>query len=469
MKLLVAEGGRAFISFLFIVLFARYTTAADLGTYFLFEAAVALLVLPTDPGISKALKKRLSEGASLDRQLPSACLMVLAAVAVALVGLFAARAPLRGYLGAPIVDWVAIGLVARVATRVVLAGIEGQLRVGEVPVLMFAGTLLWTIGGTGLLFLEWGVTGVIVARVAGDGLIVAWGAVKLLPAATEVRSFRVSLEAIRSLFDFAKYVSVTSIGGITYGWMDVAILGLFVAQSSIGAYEIAWRVTMLPFLVGATVSRTLFPQISSWDANDARSRIESILPNAIIPTAAVTIPALVGTVLVGEEILRYLFTPEYTIAAVALVVLMAEKILQSVHILLGRALQAINRPGAAARATVIAVVINIALNVALIPVVGLTGAALATAVSFAFNTLLHAMYIRQSLTLSMPWRSIAWITVAAVAMGVAVYGWLRITPITGVVGLFATIGGAIACYLAVLLLDGSMRRMVRQQYRAILP
>lgn len=466
-KLLGAEAGRAVISFLFIVLFARYLTAADLGTYFLFEASVALLVLPTDPGISKALKKRLSEGKPMEVVVPSACAMALVALAIALVGLGIAREPLREYLGASIVGWVAVGLIARVGTRIVLAGIEGQLRVGEVPVVMFAGTVLWTAGGAVLLFLDWGITGVIVARVAGDVLIVAWGLAKLLPAATVVGSFRVSLSTVRSLFAFAKYVSVTSIGGITYGWMDVAILGLFVAQSAIGAYEIAWRVTMLPFMVGATVSRTLFPQISSWDAADARERIESILPNALIPTAAVTIPAFVGTLFVGEPILRYLFGTEYTVAAVAMIVLMAEKILQSVHILFGRSLQAIDRAGAAAKATVVAVVVNVALNLALIPAIGLTGAAVATAVSFGVNTLLHARYLGQSLTIHVPWRSIGWIAVSAVVMGGALEWGLGHRPVVGTVSLFATIAGAIACYLAVLLVNPAMRRMVREQYRAI--
>lgn len=466
-KLIVAQGSRALLTFLFIVVFARMLDSADLGIYFLFEAAVALLVTSADLGISEALKKRLSEGTSVENGLPTAIVMVLLPVGFLLIILLVIRPPLQEYLGAPIVGWVALGLFTRVMSKLILAAIEGQLRVGEISGLLFGQTLLWTLGGGILLALGGGVTSVIVARIAGDGLIITWGMLKLLSSSMSAKTLQVSLPTVRSFFEYAKYAWVSSIGGVTYGWMDVAILGLFVTQSAIGAYEVAWRVTMLPMLVGSTISRTLFPQISSWDSKNAKERIEAIIPNAIVPTTAATIPALVGVFIFNEEILRYLFGQEYTIAAAALIILMAEKILQAVHSLLGRSLQAIDRPDAAARATVYAVAVNLVLNFALIPVFHLVGAAIATVASFAVNTLLHAWYLKSDIAISMPWKSIGWITVSALVMGAALSLGVQFRPVDGILSLLVGVLSAIFLYSGVLLLNPSLRRMALDQYKMV--
>ena len=56
--------------------------------------------------------------------------------------------------------------------------------------------------------------------------------------------------------------------------MDVAIIGLFLTHTHVGTYEIAWCVTTVSILFSEAIAGTIFPQLSEWDADSAKERVE---------------------------------------------------------------------------------------------------------------------------------------------------------------------------------------------------
>jgi O-antigen/teichoic acid export membrane protein len=251
--------------------------------------------------------------------------------------------------------------------------------------------------------------------------------------------------------------------------MDVAIIGLFLTQAHVGAYEAAWRVTALTMLFSRAIASTLFPQVSQWDADDVKERIESVISESIVPSMLFVIPAFFGNLVLSHKILGLAFGSEFTIASVVLIILSGEKVLQSVHIILGRALQGIDRPDLAAWATVVSIVLNFVLNIALVVTFGIIGAAVATALSFAVNTVLHFYFISQFLTIKIPYAEIGWCALSSSIMALLLVGIQTAISVNTLPQLLVLIIFGAIIYGGLVLIFQPLRVTIVSNMRAVLP
>jgi O-antigen/teichoic acid export membrane protein len=244
--------------------------------------------------------------------------------------------------------------------------------------------------------------------------------------------------------------------------MDILIIGLFLTTADVGAYEVAWRVTAVVILGSTAIAHTIFPQVSRWDADEAVDRIERLVPRAITPSLLVAVPSFFGTILFSREILTFVFDAEYAAAWLVLTLLMGEKIFQSIHVVTGRSLKAIDHPELAARAAVAAITTNLVLNLVLVWQYGLVGAAVATVVSFGLNTVLCIRYLSRFLTVRLPWTDLRWISVASVVMAVVLAGIESVFAVDTLLRLVCVILVGAVVYGCVLLVSPSLReRAVR--------
>ncbi|KAA9407017.1 flippase [Haloarcula sp. CBA1131] len=457
-QIIIAKVVGSLSGFLAIVVFSRELGASPLGTYYPFLALLGMLAIPADFGIRGATEKRISEGNDVHRYLATAILLKLPPLLVIACFLLLIRGYLVQYLGTDLVLPLIVALFIRESGNFSIAVLRGELRAGETAILQIFRPLGWLIVGYFLFMRGHGVHGLVYGYIAGSVamMIVGWWKVSIRPS-------KPSVEHARSLLDYGQYGIISSVGGYFYSWMDVAILSVFVGAGiagtrvGIGAYENAWRISLFAMMVSQAIATTIFPQISRWDAEEATGRIENIIPTAILPALLIVIPAFVGTAILAKDILRILFTPEFVVAWLVLIVLMAEKILQAIHVVLGRSLQAINRPDLAAYATVVAVIINLVLNVILIWQFGIVGAAIATTVSFAANTLLHAYYLNQFINIQFPFIEAAWSTGAASVMGIAVYILHSVMQIQTIIDLFGVVLFGVLVYILVILVSPTIR------------
>ena len=411
LKIFGSKVASAIVSFAGITFFARELAASQLGSFFLFQALLGVLAIPADFGIRGAVEKRISEGKDADAVFTTAILLKLLPLALFVSGIVLLQGVINEYVGASVALFLALALVLQEFSQLGVFVLRGELRVGETALLQFARQAVWVGVGAAFVLSDGGVRGLIVGLLAGFGVILLWGAYK-----ASVGIAAPTVTHARSLVDYSKYNFISSIGGYFYSWMDVAIIGLFLTQADVGAYEVAWRITAVVMLFSQSIATTIFPQVSEWDAADATDRIERLIPRILTPALFFVIPAFFGAVLFSKEILTLLFGTEYAGAWLVLIILMSEKLLQAPHIILGRSLQGVDQPDLAARAGVVAVALNLLLNLVLVWSFGIAGAAIATAISFAVNTLLHAKYLSRFIAIQIPYREIGWCVVASLGM-----------------------------------------------------
>jgi len=415
-RIFAANAASSLIVFLGIAFFARELGSYQMGIFFLFQALLGVIAIPADFGINGGVTKRISEGESRGSVVSTAIILKILLLLPFIIGIVLVREPINNYLGANLALYLALGLILQECANLTIHVLKGELRVGEIAGPTFSRKTVYVGVGSIFVVTGSGVRGIIYGLFTGLVVMLVWGAWKI-----SISLGSPSLGHAKSLFDYSKYAFVSSVGGYFYSWMDVAIIGFFLAQSDVGVYEIAWRVTAVVMLFSNSIATTIFPQVSQWNADDAMGRIEAMLSDAIAPALFVAIPAFVGVILFSQEILEFVFGAEYTTGWLVLIILMGEKIIQSVHIILGRSLQGIDRPDLAAKATIISMMLNFVLNVVLVLNYGIVGAAVATGISFVANSVLHAYYLSGFVSIRVPYARIGGSAAASVGMAIVLY------------------------------------------------
>ncbi|WP_396611641.1 polysaccharide biosynthesis C-terminal domain-containing protein [Haloferax sp. S1W] len=433
-KLFSQKVATSILNFLALAFFARQLGASEMGTYFLFHALIRGLHVPADAGISEAVQKRLSESNDQGEFLAVGLVLKIVVLLFILPILLLFQTQINAYLGADLSLYLILGVILHETAEVLEKVLAGELRVGETAMPQIIRQLSWVASGVVFVVFDFGVEGIVIAFLVGLGMMVL-----LLANKVSISIDIPDIDHFKSILDYARYSSIGMAGSYFYNWMDVLILGLFVSQSLVGAYEIAWRVATVVILFSHSVSTTMFPQVSFWNENKSKNKIETLISDSLFVSLVLVIPALVGTIILSEDILSVVFGNEYAVAWLVLIILMAEKVPNAIHSITGQVLNAINQPKLAAKSTVLTLFLNIFLNILLIPTIGIVGAALATLISFSVNTFLHTLYLNRFVRIQPPLEGLFLATAGSLFMGIIVLFSKRVLGISSIIDLIVLV------------------------------
>lgn len=160
--------------------------------------------------------------------------------------------------------------------------------------------------------------------------------------------------------------------------VDTLMLGIMVDTDAVGLYRPATRIVALASFMTVAVGRVMMPIIARLHVNGALHDLSKVLTTAARISFLYALMVSMILALVAPDLLR-LFSSEFTPAANALRILLigvvfAAAVPTGYHLLSMTGLQAL-----AARVFFWSLVANIALNLVLIPLFGIEGAAIATA------------------------------------------------------------------------------------------
>lgn len=440
------------IEFGAVAYFTQVLGAGAIGSFFLYQTVIGLAGIGSNLGLARAAEKELSSGGKLGEVITTTALLKILLLIPFLIGIFLTQSFIDTYIEIEGVSLlVAIGLIIGQTKRLVIRLLAGQMQVDRTASLRLAGKLTWVVVSVALIYSGMDVMAVLIGFIIGDVVIV----LAALPY-LELALGRPTIERARTLLSFGYYIVLRSAGGYIYSWMDVAILGFFVPNTSIGAYEIAWRVGAVFLQLTNAIRESIFPKISQVNANGNIPEIRTILFRWLQPPVYLTIPGFFGAIVLGEMVLGIPFGDEVAIAAPVLVIFMAEKVVRSGHLLFSATLYGMDRPELGYRAEVVGLGLNFVLNLTLIPAFGIIGAAIATATSSVLATFINGYYLEQLIGLQLPLRRFGWSLVSSSIMGVTVYFVEPYLPL-GWVGLSIGVTFGALFYAFLLLMNNSIR------------
>ncbi len=224
---------------------------------------------------------------------------------------------------------------------------------------------------------------------------------------TQVFSFlknkiRFSKETQMSLFAFAIPSFVGGMGSSLLGQIDTIVLTYFRNLSEVGLYQIALPTSQWLSYFIASLTVVLFPTIAELWAKKKDDLLSATVKILIKFSFLFIIPLALIFIAFPEIVIRMLFGNDFLHAARALQILSVGSIFLSVAMIFSTTLSGIGKPILNTKTVFMVVILNIILNLALIPVFGATGAALATTISYFIMMVISAYYIRKSIKISLP-------------------------------------------------------------------
>ena len=399
------------LTFLIGLALARLLGAGGYGAFAYAISWVTLLVVPAQLGFNKLLVREVAGSLAKGDWAHLRGIVRLADGLVLAVALIAAGLAVGLSYWLPVGDAQMAGcfrlgmalLPLMALVHIKRATLEGlhRVRTGQLPEMVIHPLALLTLVVLGWAWLGPGLTArlALTAAVVAVGLAALVAAVavhQLLPREATAQPPRYAFRAwLSSALPFMAIGAMTVITNRT----DVVMLGLLRGAADAGVYEIAVRLARLVPFALFVLNSVVAPQLAQFHAEGQHASMQRTLTRAAHWSLALALPAAVVFWVAGEVVLG-IFGPAFAGGYMALAILAGGQLVNVAAGCSGHTLMMGQRERDAAYALVLAVMLNVSLNLALIPPYGIEGAAVATSISLVVWKLLMVRQVVRRLGLN---------------------------------------------------------------------
>ena len=245
---------------------------------------------------------------------------------------------------------------------------------------------------------------------------------------------------MRRLIEYSVPLTATRSANIIDKQVDTVLVGVFLTPTAVAFYTLGKQITDFVLAPAESLGFTISPNFGEQKASGQLGEARRIYETALTNTMLVYLPAAAGLVIVADPFIPMVIGADYAGAVPVLQVLAGFIVLQAITNLTSDSLDYLGRARHRAIAKGATAVANFALNLVLIPTVGVVGAALATvathSVYVAVN--LYIVHLELDLRLQRLARSMGAVCAITGVMAAAV---LLVTPLVSSLGMLL---GAIA-------------------------
>ena len=231
------------------------------------------------------------------------------------------------------------------------------------------------------------------------------------------RVTRVSLRLIRR----AAPLGVALIATAIYYSVDSVLIGLYRSTAEVGYYSAAYRIVLaclaLPFLTHS-VALPMISRLVRDQAAEVRPVLQAISRGLLI----VTVPLAVGVTITADLIISIAFGGEYVPAAAPLRLLIWTCVTVSANVPFAVLMLARHRDRNYMATTVLGGAINLCLNLVVVPLFGMIGAAWSTLAAEAI-VLGSILWFTRDMSLGVVVRALGRAALPAAVMGLVIWPW----------------------------------------------
>jgi O-antigen/teichoic acid export membrane protein len=433
------------IGFISTIFFAHTLGPAPLGAYFLFLAYFGILNMVGDGGFGGAAVKRISEGKEPNEYLSAFAFIRIVLLAFSVSLLLLAEPYFKDLTSSGVFFWLLLALIVSVFSSIAGTGVYGTGKVGVSQISVFVDALTRTIFQIIAVFLGFGVAGLTGGFVGG---LIAGVIMNL--RYLDLKLVRFGISHLKNLSGFSFWIFLTASGSLVFCYADTILIGFFMSNADVGIYRTAFQLTSVATFTTLAFHTVLYPKISNWGTQGQIAEIENSLASAWTYSLFLALPTCIGGWILGDKLLYYLYGSSFVEGTSALYFLLLVQVVNVFMFLGTMSLTALNRPKDAFWITVIAAIANILLDLALIPIMGITGAAVATLIAMTLNALGAILLLSRVISIKFEYETVKKIFSAAVLMGILLFVIRLLLPLTHVVSVLAVVIVGAVIYILVL-------------------
>ncbi|MFQ5721423.1 MAG: flippase, partial [Candidatus Aminicenantales bacterium] len=175
-------------------------------------------------------------------------------------------------------------------------------------------------------------------------------------------------------------------------WTDTLMLGYFGSAANVGIYNVALNTAWFLFLLPAALATLFLPVITELHAKGKSKDLESVYKTVTKWIFYFDFPLLLLFMLFPGQILNVIFGSEFVLGYAALGILSLGFFVYNINQTSHHVLSMLKRTDCIFYSTAVCAAVNVVLNFILIPVLGISGAAVASAVTYVVLGALLAVF-----------------------------------------------------------------------------
>jgi len=216
------------------------------------------------------------------------------------------------------------------------------------------------------------------------------------------------------MFLFGLPVLFTGIGGKVIGYLDTLILTYFGTLEQVGVYNAILPSAMLFLFVGTSLSAVVFPMTSELFAKKDFKRLTAGINLLHKYTFLFMSTMILALFSFAKLFITLSFGLKFNVGTVSFQILLVGVLFYIIAGINNNMISGIGKPKVVTITIVIAALINVTLNVILIPIYGIIGAAIATSVSYFIVFIISTIFLNR--ILGMKSRIMEWIKLSLLAI-----------------------------------------------------
>jgi O-antigen/teichoic acid export membrane protein len=393
------------VSIAFNPILVRLIGKQSFGTYALLLAVYSLASPLVAFGIFNSIRKTMGESKDKEKKkvafggyrlsfIYSACAFGIGLAVVLLLGFFGFVQDFI-YISLLIIVFSLSLFVIYEAARSILFGLHKE-RTAET--LRFLEKFIAALIGLILVYLGFGIPGIFM------GILFSLLVVALIGYFIVKDKIGLGKESIKD--GFTKYKgAIFSFGGLTLISMllaealydsDILLIGFFLNTESVGAYKAALVLARLLWLIPLAFQTVLLHYVSEIWSKGKSSELEDIITGIAKYVTLIMILFGFGLLILAGPFVTLYFGAEFSDSVVPLQILIIGSLGFGLARVMNPIIEGTGHIKAGIRISAGIVALNITLNILLIPIYGITGAAIATSISY-FAKLIQYSYLLKSL------------------------------------------------------------------------
>ena len=449
--LALADIANKVMVFLFFALAARHLGTERFGVFSFALAFATMFSVFADLGLGFFTAREIARDASVASRYVGNALAIKIVASALLVGIVSLAVRLLGYPEATVVVVTVVSLFLLASSVLLYYGSVFQgfermeftalSRVLQTGALVVGGLILGR-GAAVTLHYAWLYVG---AGYAAAIAAVAIGAAVLVKPGLRL-DFREWARMLRAAFPFG----LAAMFVVLYYWNGTALLSKLRGNTEVGLYSAAFRLVLGVGFLAYAFSGAMYPVMSRLHAG-ATERLKSSITTSLRYVTILAVPLGVFGLVLAGPIVRFVYGSQYEGSVAMLRVLALWGGFASLNSMLSNYLYAVNRQRAVVLQSVVALSVNVCLNVTLILLLGGLGVAISITAAEFVGTMLLLSAQRKTAARATLKRLAGYCLKCLVAAGVAVpVAW----QIARVHVIAAVAGGLCLYFLLLALLRG---------------
>lgn len=416
--------GITLLGYMTTMICSRLLGADLMGVYFLFLAYYGIFNTIGEGGFGSAAVKRISEGKDQNEYFSAFIVLHGILIIISTLILLTASPYLIDVSQYTLTPWIIAALIAAFFGGTVTYGVfaEGHIGVkniasGVSECIRLLIQVLAVLAGFSL----YGLCGGYIAGILITGIL----CLRYL----SLRPVRFHWHHVSSLFSYGSWSFLVKAGSLVFAYANTILIGIFMNNSEVGIYRVASQLSGFSVLLCLAICAILPPKISSLSIQNQWDTIAKVVTRSITTSLVLSIPITLAGFILAEPLLNFFYGPEFDEGTLVCLILLIMQIIAVFVYILGVTLSGVNHPRLAFRATVFSISLNVVLDLILIPIIGISGAAIATLISYIVDLTLIYIFLSRYITIRFEVRPIAHIIVAALIMTLFIVIYRAYVPI----------------------------------------